>query len=96
MYCIYAVFHKAVILKAIRHWESRTCLTFIPKRSSDRNYVSFYKGSCGSVVCLLVDLLGNYSVVFLDVARMSELEEEDKAFQLDQSRNFDLLMLEYC
>ena len=38
---------QAVILGAIREWEKHTCLTFIPKRDSDKNYIRFYNGSCG-------------------------------------------------
>ena len=55
------------MLRAIRHWETRTCLTFIPKRPRDRNYVSFYKGSCGSVINLSASIkiwCGNFCGIF--------------------------------
>lgn len=37
---------KTLMLKAMRHWENNSCLTFV-ERTKERDYIFFQKGACG-------------------------------------------------
>ncbi|XP_031559878.1 tolloid-like protein 1 [Actinia tenebrosa] len=48
---------KATILRAMRHWENFTCLSFIEKSDQDDDYIYFHNGRCGC--CSFVGRKGN-------------------------------------
>ncbi|GMR48509.1 hypothetical protein PMAYCL1PPCAC_18704 [Pristionchus mayeri] len=39
--------HSNLFKKAMRHWEERTCISFVPKKESDKHYILFTIDKCG-------------------------------------------------
>uniref|UniRef100_A0A915KIH5 Metalloendopeptidase n=1 Tax=Romanomermis culicivorax TaxID=13658 RepID=A0A915KIH5_ROMCU len=39
--------HQALFRRAMNHWENHTCITFVPRKPTDDNYILFTVAECG-------------------------------------------------
>ena len=39
--------HTNLFKKAMRHWEERSCLSFVPRQETDKHYILFTIDKCG-------------------------------------------------